>query len=108
MLTYRNICDILNTEISANAVLPFSISQKFQYYKIYFIKELFLVAFFDDGVANGGLMQTRAQIFRDINELNEKIEEEKDKKDELLYEIARIDRAIERFRELISDMEALL
>lgn len=66
------------------------------------------MAFFDDGVANGGLMQTRAQIFRQINELNEKIEEEKDKREELMYEVARIDRAIERFRELVSDMEALI
>ena len=66
------------------------------------------MAFFDNGVANGGFMQSRTQIYRQINELNEKIEEEKEKKEELLYRVARIDRAIERFRELVADMEELL
>ena len=66
------------------------------------------MAFFDDGVANGGLLMSRRNIVSHINELYEKIDEENGKREELLLEIARVEREIERFRELVLDMEAML
>lgn len=66
------------------------------------------MAFFDDGVANGGIAMSRSRIYSRINELSERIDEENDKKEELLCELARVERAIERFRELIGDLEALI
>ena len=66
------------------------------------------MSFFDDGVANGGILMGRRSIVSRINELYERIDEENGKREELLIEIARVERAIERFRELVSDMEALL
>ena len=66
------------------------------------------MSFFDDGVANGGILMSRRSIVSCINELYERIDEENGKREELLIEIARVERAIERFRELVSDMEAML
>ena len=66
------------------------------------------MAFFSDGESNGGIVMSRGRIIRRINELCERIDEEKEKKEELLSELARVERAIERFRELVCDMEALL
>ncbi|MBR5539102.1 MAG: hypothetical protein IKU61_04310 [Clostridia bacterium] len=51
---------------------------------------------------------SRRQILDRISELSARIDEENERKEELEYEIKRIDRAIERFNELVSDMEALL
>lgn len=66
------------------------------------------MSFFDDGVANGGYLMNRRQIYSRISELYEQIDEEKEKKEELLCEIAKTERAIERIKELVGDMEALL
>ncbi len=66
------------------------------------------MSFFDDGMANGGYMMSRRQLYSRISELYERIDEENEKKEELLCEIARTERVIERFRELVADMEALL
>ena len=64
--------------------------------------------FFDDGCANGGVLMSRAELVRRIEVLYGKIDDENEKKEELLSALARTERAIERFRELLSDMEALL
>ncbi len=64
--------------------------------------------FFSDGTANGGVLMSRRNILGHIGELYEKIDEENGKREELILEIARIEHAIERFRLLVSDMEALL
>lgn len=64
--------------------------------------------FFDDGSANGGFLASRAQIVRKIEDLYAKIDNENEKKEELLSALARTDRIIERLRDLLSDMEALL
>ena len=64
--------------------------------------------FFDDGCANGGVLMSRREILCRIEDLYGKIDDENEKKEELLSAIARTERAIERFRELICDMEALL
>lgn len=64
--------------------------------------------FFSDGAVNGGYIASRSEICSRINELYEKIDEENEKKEELLFELTRIERAIERFRDLLCDMEALL
>ena len=66
------------------------------------------MAFFSDGSANGGFLMRRRQILCRINELCELIDGEREKREELLREIERTDRQIERFSELVSDMEALL
>ena len=66
------------------------------------------MAFFSDGTRNGGYLMSRRQILDRISELSARIDEENERKEELEYEIKRIDRAIERFNELVSDMEALL
>ncbi len=66
------------------------------------------MAFFDDGTANGGYMQSRRQIYSEISRISQLLDEENGKREELLLEIARTDRAIERLREVISDMEAEL
>ena len=61
--------------------------------------------FFDDGCANGGFMLSRREICTRISELYKKIDEEKEKKEALNLALARVDRAIERFTELLHDME---
>jgi len=64
--------------------------------------------FFDDGIANGGRLYSRAQLYDRIRDLYGKIDDENEKKEELLSELERTDRAIERFRDLLRDMEAML
>ncbi|MBQ5390204.1 MAG: hypothetical protein IIU58_04775 [Clostridia bacterium] len=64
--------------------------------------------FFDDGVASGGVRMSRLQVYREIEDLQGQIDDENEKKEELLGELSRIERAIERWKELLCDMEALL
>ncbi len=64
--------------------------------------------FFADGSANGGFCMSRAEILRRIEDLHDKIDNENEKKDELLSALARTERIIERLRDLLCDMEALL
>ena len=64
--------------------------------------------FFDDGTSNGGFCISRAELVCKIEDLYRKIDKENEKKEELLSALSRTERAIERFRELLSDMEALL
>lgn len=86
-----------------------SITQKFQYFNRYFSKERMTVMdFFDDGVANGGSLYSRIQLYDRIRDLYGKIEDENEKKEELLSELARTDSAIAYWKELLCDMEALL
>ena len=63
--------------------------------------------FFDDGVAAGGICMSRSQLRSRIEDLHGKIEDENEKKEELLSELRRTERAIERWRALLRDMEAL-
>ncbi|MBE6680506.1 MAG: hypothetical protein E7598_08325 [Ruminococcaceae bacterium] len=64
--------------------------------------------FFDDGSSNGGICMSKREIVRQIEDLYGKIDDENEKKEELLSALRRTECAIERFRELICDMEALL
>ena len=64
--------------------------------------------FFDDGNANGGICMSRKEIIRKIEELYSKIDDENEKKEELLSALARTERVIECLRDLLCDMEALL
>ncbi|MBQ4150321.1 MAG: hypothetical protein IJC81_00770 [Clostridia bacterium] len=64
--------------------------------------------FFDDGCANGGFCYSRSELLYRIEKLYEKIDEENEKKEELLNSLCRVERAIERWKEVLSDMEALL
>ena len=63
--------------------------------------------FYDDGIAAGGVRMSRSQLRSRIEDLYGKIEEETEKKEELLSELRRTERVIERWRELLRDMEAL-
>ena len=64
--------------------------------------------FYDDGVAAGGVRMSRSQLHRRIEDLYGKIDDENEKKEELLSELRRTEHAIEQWRELLRDMEALL
>ena len=64
--------------------------------------------FFDDGSMNGGIRMSRSEIITRIEDLYGKIDDENEKKEELLSALRRTERAIERFRDLVEDMEALL
>ncbi len=64
--------------------------------------------YFEDGSANGGYCLSRAELLCRIEDLHGRIDDETEKKEELLSALARTERAIERFRELLCDMEALL
>lgn len=64
--------------------------------------------FFSDAAGNGGVMLNRSEIHRRIEDLYGKIDDENEKKEELLSELARTERAIIRLRNLLCDMEALL
>lgn len=63
--------------------------------------------FYDDAVAAGGIRMSRSQLRIRIEDLYGKIEDENEKKEELLRELRRTERAIEQWRELLRDMEAL-
>lgn len=64
--------------------------------------------FLDDGTANGGVRMSRRQALSQIEDLLLRIDDENEKKEALLYELARVERAIERWKDLLRDMEALL
>lgn len=64
--------------------------------------------FYDDGTANGGVLLSRTQLYSRIQDLYGKIDDENEKKEELLAELTRTERAIERWKELLRDMEALM
>ena len=64
--------------------------------------------FYDDGVACGGMRKSRLQLYRQIEALHGKIEDENEKKEELLGELRRTERAIDRWKDLLRDLEALL
>ena len=64
--------------------------------------------FFNDGTERGGLRLSRAEIHSRIEDLYGRIDEENEKKEELMSALARTERAIIRLRGLLCDMEALL
>ncbi len=64
--------------------------------------------FFCEGEENGGAMLNRSEIHRRIEDLYGRIDDENEKKEELMSELARTERAICRLRNLLCDMEALL
>ena len=64
--------------------------------------------FFCEPEENGGAMMSRSEMHRRIEDLYGRIDDENEKKEELMSELARIERAISRFRSLICDMEAML
>ena len=64
--------------------------------------------FYSDGTACGGARKSRLELYRQIEALHGKIEDENEKKEELLGELRRTERAIDRWKELLRDMEALL
>ena len=64
--------------------------------------------FFSSPEEKGGVRLSRFEIHRRIEDLYGKIDEENEKKEELLSELKRTERAIDRFRDLLCDMEALL
>ena len=64
------------------------------------------MSFFCDKTENGGISLSRSEIHRRIEELYEKIDEENEKKEELMLALKRTERAILRFQSLICDMEA--
>lgn len=64
--------------------------------------------FYNDGLACGGTRKSRLELYRQIEALHGKIEDENEKKEELLGELRRTERAIDRWKELLRDMEALL
>ena len=64
--------------------------------------------FFDDGTANGGYMLNRTELHSRIEDLYGRIDDENEKKEELISELARVERAIERWTELLHEMEAHL
>ena len=66
------------------------------------------MSFFYDKTENGDLPLCRNEIRRRIEELYEKIDEENEKKDELMLALKRTERAILRLQGLICDMEAQL
>ena len=63
--------------------------------------------FYDDGTANGGMLMSRTQLYSRIQDLYGKIDDENEKKEELLAALDRTERAIARWQELLRDMEAL-
>lgn len=64
--------------------------------------------FFNDPEPLGGVRLSRSEIHSRIEDLYGKIDDENEKKEELLSELARTERAISRFRDLLCDMEAML
>lgn len=64
--------------------------------------------FFNDSADLGGVRLNRKEIHRRIEDLYGRIDDEKEKKEELQSELARIDREICRFRDLIYEMESML
>ncbi|MBQ9133387.1 MAG: hypothetical protein IJX64_02510 [Clostridia bacterium] len=64
--------------------------------------------FYDDGTFTGGVRMSRSQLRSRIEDLHGKIEDENEKREELLSKLRRTERAIEQWRELLRDMEALL
>ena len=66
------------------------------------------MSFFSDGTDNGGICLSGKEIHAQIEDLYGKIDDENEKKEELLCALARTERAISRFRSLLCEMEALL
>ena len=64
--------------------------------------------FFCGPEENGGFKLCRREIHRRIEDLYGKIDDENEKKDELLSELARTERAIDRLKDLLTEMEAML
>lgn len=64
--------------------------------------------FYNDVSDLGGIRLCRKEIHSRIEDLYGRIDDEKEKKEELMSEIARIERAICRYRDLISEMEQML
>ena len=64
--------------------------------------------FFNDSADLGGVRLNRKEIHSRIEDLYGRIDDEKEKKEELMSEIARIDRAILRYRDLLCEMEMML
>lgn len=64
--------------------------------------------FFNDETACGGKALSRSEIHSRIEDLYGKIDDENEKKEELMSALARTERAISRFRDLLCDMEAML
>ena len=64
--------------------------------------------FFCEPEEKGGSVLNRNEIHRRIEDLYGRIDDENEKKEELMSELARTERAISRFRSLLCDMEALL
>ena len=56
----------------------------------------------------GGLGMNRRALLRQIEELYGKIDSENEKRDELLADLRRTEREIERWESLVRDMEAYL
>ena len=64
--------------------------------------------FYNDVSDLGGIRLCRKEIHSRIEDLYGRIDDEKEKKEELMSEIARVERAICRYRDLISEMEQML
>ena len=64
--------------------------------------------FYNDVSDLGSIRLCRKEIHSRIEDLYGRIDDEKEKKEELMSEIARIERAICRYRDLISEMEQML
>lgn len=64
--------------------------------------------FFNDSADLGGVHLNRKEIHSRIEDLYGRIDDKKEKKEELMSEIARIDRAILRYRDLLCEMEMML
>ncbi len=64
--------------------------------------------FYDDGLANGGFSYSKRELRAQIQALYGKIDDENEKRDELLGKLRRTERAITRWKELVEEMEAYL
>lgn len=64
--------------------------------------------FYSDSADLGGVRLNRKEIHSRIEDLYGRIDDENEKKEELMSEIARVDRAISRYRDLLSEMERML
>lgn len=64
--------------------------------------------FYDNGLANGGFSYSKRELHAQIQALYSKIDDENEKRDELLGKLRRTERAITRWKELVEEMEAYL
>lgn len=64
--------------------------------------------FFTDTSFNGGTRMSKRQLKSRIEDLYGRLDDENERREELLFKLSQTERAIERWQSLLADMEALL